>query len=114
MGSVTIKLSKPLITHEGDLHSLEITEPRGLDYLRLGEPVTYGQNPDGAVFIVENEDVIQRYVEVCVPITVNSIILDQIGLEDAMKIKAAVLDFFRAARDRQSETSSTSSSSTSA
>ncbi|MEP9355989.1 hypothetical protein ABLE93_20640 [Xanthobacter sp. KR7-65] len=112
MYSTTIHLVKPLLTHGGPVSVLVLSEPTGRDYLRLGEPVVWGRNPDGTVFTAENEEVIRGYIDASLPDSVDSFVIDQACLEDAMNIKAAVLDFFRAAQGRRSAQSSTTSSST--
>lgn len=112
MSSTPIRLARPIYTYSGEVREIALAEPRGRDFLRFGEPVVYGQNPDGTVFAAENEEVIRKYIDAALPENVDPAHIEQLCLEDAMKIKAAILDFFRAARDRQSAQSSTSSSST--
>lgn len=108
--TTAIALSRPLATHAGEIRALKLSEPTGEMYLRLGEPIVYGRSPDGSVFAIENEEIIRRYIEACMPPEVDAVMIGQLSLEDAMAVKEEVLDFFRAARARHSAKSSTSSS----
>lgn len=100
--SVEITLEKPLVSHQGQVRKLTLSEPTGNDYLRIGEPVQHARNTDGTVFVVENEEAIREYIIAGLPPELDDPLIGQLSLADAMKAKDAVLGFFQAARGRQS------------
>lgn len=111
MKHVTIELSEPIIGHSDPIRRVVLQEPRARDYFALGEPSVYARNPDGTVYAVENAEVIDRYIERCIVEPKESILLDQMSLGDAMRVKDAVLGFFSDARKKTLPSSSMSSSS---
>jgi hypothetical protein len=95
-----IVLTSPITGHGGAISRLVIREPKAADFFALGEPQVIARNPDGTVYAVENDAAIRDYVSRCVDC--DPLLLSQLSLADAMAVKAAVLDFFLAARQARS------------
>lgn len=119
--TVTIKLREPLVGHGGQVTELIVKEPKGRDFLELGEPHSYARaGKDGLVVHTENDAAVQGYFERCVgtakgpkdlPLADPILILDQLCLADAIAVKEAILSFFMDARLAFSAAPSNSSSS---
>lgn len=93
----TVPLVKPIVTHEGNVTEIILREPKGRDFLELGEPWVWTKGPGGESVSTPVPDVIAAYVERCVDASVPSLILGQLGLSDGMRVRQALLDFFPAA-----------------
>lgn len=102
--TVTVELSEAIIGHTGPVSRVVIKEPTAGDYFALGEPSVWGRGADGNSFIVENVEVVEGYVSRCVQEPNDPLILNQMSLADAMKVKDAVLGFFGEARRKNSPT----------
>ena len=114
MPNVKIKLAKPILDHDGPVHFVELREPTFDEYLAIGDPYEVAKSPEGALFSVQNADVIRSYVEACLVKPSTPDLLSGAGLPTARKVRDAVLGFFRdggEAADEASQTSPTSSSS---
>jgi hypothetical protein len=96
--TVTVKLSAPITAHDKVISSLTFREPNYNDYIALSDPVILAQNADGSLFPVENGETIRQYVERCL-IEVDPLLLGELPLADAIKIKRAITDFFADARE---------------
>lgn len=107
MKTTTIDLASPIMGHGEPISRVVIKEPTGRDYFALGEPAVGARNPDGTTYWVENVEVIEKYIEACVSEPSSGILLGQLCLADAMRVKDAVLDFFGAARRNISPSSAT-------
>jgi hypothetical protein len=112
MDTKAIPLTTPITGHNGPISKVVVKEPTGRDYFALGEPSVWARNPDGTSYVVENTEVLEKYIERCIVEPNDPLILSQLGLADAMRVREAVLDFFGAARRASSPVDSTSSSST--
>jgi len=62
----TMQLSSPFEAFGETVTSVEIREPRGADYLELGEPRIYSRTPDGSIYAIHDMPVIKKYLERCV------------------------------------------------
>lgn len=102
MKTVTIPLAAPIVGHNGPIAQVVVKEPTGRDYFTLGEPSVWARNADGTSYVVENTEVLEKYIERCIAEPTDPLLLSQLGLADAMKIREAVLDFFGAARQASS------------
>jgi hypothetical protein len=91
----TIKLAKPLTGHSGLIHEIVMREPTFAEYLEIGEPRTLFFTEAGTPMVVENNDNIRRYIELCVQKPADALVLEQGGLQLARQLKKAVLDFFQ-------------------
>jgi len=99
-----IALAEPVEWFERKLTALTFAEPRGR-HLMFGEPRTWITNADGAVYAVENTEVIRRYIddllkdETGAAISGGAIALfGLLSLPDALRVKDALFDFFTEAR----------------
>ncbi len=113
----TIKLRDPFAGHGGEVTEMIVREPRAIDYIELGEPVTYarGAGKDGLIVFAENDAAIKGYLERCVSADkADATLIWNMSLRDVQTVKAAVLAFFREEKPDQSDDTSTSSSQTSA
>lgn len=108
MNKVEITLTRPIKGHDGQVKTLSVTEPSGWQYAELGEPSIVARNPDGTVYMVENDNAIRSYLEKCVTGADPLLWQAQVCLADAMQLKAALLGFFTDARQAKSPTTSTS------
>lgn len=112
MSDVEIVLTKPLIGPNGTIGKVIIREPTAADYFKLGDPHSFAQAADGLILSAEREEVVQAYMKRCVIEPANSMLLEQMVLADAIRVKEAILNFFTAARSTKSQSDATSSSST--
>lgn len=115
-GAVRVPLSRPIDGHGGPVREVILREPTARDFFRLGEPFAQAYGKDGGdgtlVYQAENNDVVQAYLEALI-IVPDVIVIGGLSLADAMRVKAALLGFFRDAREAQSEMPATPSSLTS-
>lgn len=78
---------------------LWLEAPTGEDLFAFGEPREWQPDGQGSVFLVTRNDVIKAYAEICIrcnssrPLT-GPDILAALSLEDARKVRTAILDFF--------------------
>jgi hypothetical protein len=107
--TVTIKLSEPIVGHEGPITEVELRSPNLMEYARIGEPATWVKAGEDRYLSIDNDHAVEAYVQACVVEPKDKLLLNQIGLADGMAIKDAILDFFgEARRARLSPTSPTS------
>ena len=106
----TVPLVKPIVTHEGTLTEIVLREPKGRDLLELGDPWVWVTGPNSEKVSNPVPAVITAYFERCVDASVPSLILDQLGLPDGMRVREAILDFFGAAARAAFSNPATSSS----
>ena len=92
----TVPLVKPIVTHEGNVTEIILREPKGRDFLELGEPWVWTKGPGGESVSTPVPDIINAYVERCVE-KPDPVFLAQLGLSDGMRVRQALLDFFPAA-----------------
>ncbi len=106
---VTVKLATPVVVHEKVISEIELREPSGGEYVRLGDPRVLVRSQTGSGYFVEQNDVISQYVEKCIvaPGEVAVALRELLSLEDMMAIKMAILDFFLVATAKVSARGST-------
>ena len=93
----TLDLITPFPWGAQTITQIEIREPNGSEFIRLGEPYLNSIGDDGRVANVEDNEVIRAYCEMLI-VTPARLPLDLLGLADSMRLKDAVLDFFIIAR----------------
>lgn len=94
--TVTIPLKTPLKGPNNVLiKQIVLREPTFDEILSLDDPYTVGVSPGGVPFVVENADVIRRYVQICVIEPADPALLSQAGMHVARKVRQAVLGFFQ-------------------
>jgi hypothetical protein len=112
MASVT--LSKPVSIFGKTVGSVELNEPNGGQFVRLGEPRTLVFNQSGSGYWVENGDAIRGYLELLIGHEAGGeVIMSLVCLQDALEIKEALFSFFSDAAGRLAAKRSTPSSSAS-
>jgi hypothetical protein len=104
VASKFVKLTKPFDLGGKRLIELEIKEPTGGDYMRLGDPRTLVFNASGSGYWVEQNDVIRVHFEKCVISDLGADVVNQLSIEDVMGLKEGLFDFFTAAAGRRSAT----------
>ena len=93
--TVTVNLKTPLISPEGEVKRIVIREPTFEEYLTEGDPYTIAASQGGIPFMVENADVIKRYMTICLVEPKDPAILLQCKARVAKEIKEKFLSFFR-------------------
>jgi len=111
---VTVKLRDPFPDHNGTTTEVVLREPRGRDYIELGEPFAYARADKGLLVHAENDQAIKGYLERCIEEPDCLLAMSQLSLADMMAVKDALLGFFADARLTRSASTSSSSSVTSA
>jgi hypothetical protein len=113
MPSVT--LSKPVSIFGKTVGSVELKEPNGAMFVRLGEPRTLVFNASGSGYWVENGEAIRNYLDVLiVSETGGEAVMALLTLEDAVVVKETLFGFFTDAANRAAARRLTPSSSSSA
>lgn len=112
MPNKIVMLSNPIMLHGKSIDRIELREPRGGDFVLIGEPRVLVYNPSGSGYWVEQPGVIGQYMEKCI---VNSDLgadlISLLSLDDAIALKEETLGFFVDAAERRAARKSTSSSS---
>ncbi len=115
MPNVKIKLTKPVQMFNKPIAEIELKEPNGSQFIMWGEPRSLVFNASGSGYWVENNEVIDKYLDMLLDYELGGkTILGMLSLEDAMAVKEALLGFFVAAAERLAARKSTASSSASA
>ena len=110
-GTMTVKLATPVVVHEKVITEIDLREPSGGEYVRLGDPRVLVRSQTGSGYFVEQNDVISQYVEKCIVAPadagVKAALTQLLSLEDMMAIKMAILNFFLVATAKVSARGST-------
>ena len=96
--TVKVKLENPILDHGGNKTEVVLREPRGIDFVELGEPFSYARADKGLVVHAENDVAIKGYLERCVVEPDWQIVWGQATLLDMIQIKDALFGFFASAR----------------
>jgi hypothetical protein len=107
----TVKLATPIEWFGKRLAEIELREPTGSEYIRLGDPRVLVRSQTGSGYFVEQNEVIEKYLDACITIDGGASIMAQLNLQDAMTVKMEMLGFFLAAAATTAARNSTSSSS---
>lgn len=108
--TVTIPLAKPLKAPNNELvKQVVLREPTFDEYLSFGDPFTIAQSTGGTPFVVENEEIIRKYIALCLVEPENPAILEQGNAKLGRQVKRELLNFFQpdATEAAASETSPT-------
>lgn len=97
--SIKIDLADPLVGHSGPQSVVTLREPTAGDYFDLGEPAVVARNADGTLYTVENDAAIRAYIQRCI-VDADPLVLEGSSLRNGLLVKAAVLNFFSAARSK--------------
>jgi len=90
----TVKLSKPVKFHDKLLDEIELKEPSGGLYVKLGDPRVLVFNASGSAYWVERNETISEYLEACVAHEMGAHIINLLPLEDTMALKEELFGFF--------------------
>ena len=104
----TILLDTPFEMFGKSHRELVVREPTGGDLFDLGEPTQISRAPDGTFYEVEFVSVIRQYASRLIRHEGGENVLKLLSLQDAKKIKEAILDFFTAAAQANIKKSATS------
>ena len=110
MANKSIDLLTPLLDHSGPVRQVVLREPRAADFFELGDPVAWARSGD-MVYSADKDAVVKAYIDRCVVEPKNTLLLEQLSLADAMRLRDAVIDFFTDARLKTLPQPATSSSS---
>ena len=111
MTEKTIKLTKPFVWFDKQVTEIKFKEPTGRQYADRGEPFIYVRNPDGAIYTVEQTEVVKSYLDVCIDHEFGQTILAAMSLADVKQLKRTLFDFFSDADAASYSKSATPSSS---
>lgn len=108
MASIIIKLDKPVEAYGRKREQIELKEPSGGLYARLGEPrLGVYNDKSGHGYFVEQMDVINQYFDKLVDVegdaAVASAVLGAISITDMKRLKGALFSFFDTAAERAAE-----------
>lgn len=93
MAGKTVKLSQSYTAHGKSFDTVVLREPKMKDLLALGEPWEAVSSADGNRVPVEHLDRVEAYINrLAVEPTADH--LTELGLADALAVKAALGDFF--------------------
>lgn len=94
-GSKRVSLTRPIVTHAGQVASVLLREPSYSDFMTLGDPTALIVS-SGSALPQDDMAVLRSYIERLAD--VDAVSLQQITtLADAMALTKAVKDFFRQA-----------------
>lgn len=91
-----IPLKTPLPGHEGQVTAIELREPTGEEFLKFGDPRSYGRTPGGVMMMITDGAIVRAYLEKCI-VKPDSLIAMSMGLSDGMAVQEALFDFFDSA-----------------
>jgi hypothetical protein len=115
MPNISVKLSKPVEVFGKCVGAVELKEPTGGLYVKLGEPRILVFNASGSGYWVENAETIGSYLDhLLIHDTGGEVLMSLLNLEDAMAVKEALFSFFADAASRVAARKSMPSSSASA
>ena len=110
-----IKLARPVRLHDKTYAEVKLREPTGGLYAKLGEPRLMIYNPTGSGYYIEQNDVINAYLEKLIDFEFGGeVMFCLLSLEDAKMVREGLFDFFEKAGANVLARLSTSSSSASA
>lgn len=94
--TVTIPLSKPLRAPNNEMiKQVILREPTFDEYLAYGDPFTVAQSSGGTPFVVENEEIIRRYIALCLVEPKDPALLEQGNARLGRALKQGLLNFFQ-------------------
>ena len=93
---------------------VELKEPNGAMYVRLGDPRTPVFGASGSMYFIENAEVIGKYLDALLVHELGGdVLMSLLSLDDAVAVKQRLLSFFDRAVQRHSAGAQTASSSAS-
>ena len=111
MKKVDVELSEKAQVGSNEITKVVLREPTTRDFFEFGECMLLTQTDNGTTVVVQNHDVIMKYIRRCMVEPSGHLdFIDGLPLTDAMRLKGAVLNFFEVARNDGSTTLEKSSS----
>ena len=103
-----VTLRKPFEAHGKMTAEIELKEPSGALYIKLGDPRILIFNASGSGYWVEQPETIDAYFRALIVHDIGALaVMNLIGLDDAMALKGELFGFFSDAAKRTSATPST-------
>lgn len=99
----SIKLEKPLEVHGKKSGEIELKEPSGALYVKLGDPRLLVFNPSGSGYWVEQNEIIKAYLEALIDHPLGGDVVNLLSLGDVMALKEALFGFFTSAAERHAK-----------
>lgn len=93
--TVTIPLREPILGHGEPIRAIVLREPTFDDYLEIGDPYEIGESEDKVRFTVQSPDAVRAYIERCMVVPADPLLLSQAPAVVGRKVRLAILDFFR-------------------
>ena len=100
----SIKLEKPIELYGKKSSAIELKEPTGALYVKLGDPRLVVFNPSGSGYWIEQNDTIKAYLEALIDHPLGADVISMLSLRDVMALKEALFDFFTSAAERRAAT----------
>lgn len=95
-----ISLAKPIETFGKKCAEIELREPSGYLYIKLGDPRLLVFNPSGSGYWIEQPEIIRAYFETIIDHEMGADVISLLSLEDAMALKEGLFSFFTGAAER--------------
>ncbi|HTV33838.1 MAG TPA: hypothetical protein VME69_12175 [Methylocella sp.] len=92
---ITITLSQPVEWFGKRLATVTLKEPTAANLLDFGLPQNWGRTRDGIEFVTDNAAAQRTYLDHCLEVENGCAILSVLSFQDGLKIKEALLSFFR-------------------
>jgi hypothetical protein len=97
----SVALSKPVSIFGKTVRSVELKEPNGGQFVRLGEPRILVFNASGSGYWIENAETIRAYLDLLiVHETGGEAVMSLLTLEDAVVVKETLFGFFTDAANK--------------
>lgn len=109
MKNCKIDLFEPADYNGQTITHVVVREPTAAEFMEFGEVSLHSRSATGEHIIVEDTEVLARYLEVLIAEPAG-LPLDRVCLADGMRLKDAVLDFFGNARRAGLKVAQTASS----
>lgn len=107
MASIIIKLDTPVEAFNSKIETIELKEPTGGLYARIGEPrLGVYNDKSGHGYFVEQPDVINQYLDRLVDVgdsAATSVVLSSLSITDMKRLKGALFSFFDTAAEKAAE-----------
>jgi hypothetical protein len=99
-----IQLEKPIDLFGKKATEIELKEPSGALYVKLGDPRLVVFNPSGSGYWIEQNDTIKAYLEALIDHPLGGDVMALLSLRDVMALKEALFGFFTSAAERRAAT----------
>ena len=90
----SIKLDRPIISHEGAISEIVLRDPLYPDFMAIGEPWSFVYDAKGVGVPVDSEPAVAEYIRRCLVTPKDELLLQQCTIGDARRLKKWLLGFF--------------------